>query len=185
MNDSLLMLSSFMKKPKEIGAIAPSSKFLTNEIIKSIDFSNSDCIVELGPGLGTFTKPLLKKANPKTKLLCFEINKKFCSYMKKNIYDKRLFLINSGAESIGLNLRKFGIKKADCIVSGLPFNNFSNAKKKRILMEVKNSLKDNGRFVLFQYTNGLNSMLKSHFKKVRRKFIPINVPPSFVYVCIK
>ena len=77
MNDSLLMLSSFMKKPKEIGAIAPSSKFLTNEIIKSIDFSNSDCIVELGPGLGTFTKPLLKKANPKTKLLCFEINKKF------------------------------------------------------------------------------------------------------------
>ena len=36
MNDSLLMLSSFIKKPKETGAIAPSSKFLAKEIIKSI-----------------------------------------------------------------------------------------------------------------------------------------------------
>ena len=185
MNDSLLMLSSFMKKPKETGAIAPSSKFLTNEIIRSIDFRNSDCIVELGPGLGTFTKYILKKANQNTRLLCFEINRKFCSYLSKSINDKRLILMNSGAESINQNLRKLGIKNADCIVSGLPFNNFSDAKKKRILMEVKSSLKDDGRFILFQYTNGLNAMLESHFKKVIRKFVPINVPPSFVYMCIK
>jgi phospholipid N-methyltransferase len=174
-----------MKKPKETGAIAPSSKFLTNEIIRSIDFRSSDYIVELGPGLGTFTKHILKKANKNARLLCFEVNKKFCSYLNKNINDKRLVLINSGAESINYNLRKFGIKKADCVVSGLPFNNFSNAKRKRILMEVKNSLKDGGIFVLFQYTNGLNPMLKVHFKKVRKKFVPINVPPSFVYVCVK
>ena len=185
MNDSLLMLSSFMKKPKETGAIAPSSKFLTNEIIRSIDFNNSDYIVELGPGLGTFTKPILKKAKQSAKLLCFEINKKFCNCLNKNINDKRLVLINSGAESIKHNLRKFGVKKIDCVVSGLPFRNFSDTKKKRILVGIKNSLKDGGRFVLFQYTNGLSAMLETHFKKVRRKFVPFNVPPSFVYVCAK
>ena len=185
MNDSLLMISSFIKKPKETGAVAPSSKFLTNEIIRSIDFKNSDYIVELGPGLGTFTKPLLKKAKQNAKLLCFEINRKFCNYLKRNINDRRLVLINSGAESINYNLRKFGVKNTDCVVSGLPFKNFSYAKKKRILMEVKDSLKDGGKFVLFQYTNGLDAMLKSHFKKVRRKFVPINMPPSFVYVCVK
>src|SRR3989344_1122771 len=130
MNDSLLMLSSFMKKPKETGAIAPSSKFLTKQIIRSIDFRNSECIVELGPGLGTFTKPILKRAEQNTRLLCFEINKKFCNHLKENINDARLALINSGAESISYNLRKFGVKKADCIVSGLPFKNFPDAKKK-------------------------------------------------------
>ena len=185
MNEYLLMISSFIKKPKETGAIAPSSKFLTKEIIRSIDFNNSDCIVELGSGLGTFTKSILKKTKPNAKLLCFEINSKFCEYLKSNINDRRLVLINSGAEGIKNSLKKFGVKKADCIVSGLPFKNFPYAKKKRILIGIKNSLKDGGRFVLFQYTNGLNPMLKSCFKKVRRKFVPFNVPPSFVYVCVK
>ncbi len=185
MNDHLLMLSSFIEKPKETGAIAPSSIFLTNEIIRGIDFKNSDCIVELGPGLGTFTKPILKKAKQNAMLLCLEISKKFCSLLNKNINDRRLVLVNSGAENIAGNLRKLGVKKADCIISGLPFRNFTDAKKKKILMEVKNSLKGNGRFVLFQYTNGLDSMLKSHFKKVTRKLVLINAPPAFVYVCVK
>ena len=71
MNDSLLLLSSFIKKPKETGAVAPSSKSLTKEIIKNIDFKSSRNIVELGPGLGTFTKAILKRANLTTKLFCF------------------------------------------------------------------------------------------------------------------
>ena len=67
MNDSLLLLSNFIKNPKETGAVAPSSRFLTKEIIRNIDFKASKNIVELGPGLGTFTKAILKKANANAK----------------------------------------------------------------------------------------------------------------------
>ncbi|MBI3035005.1 hypothetical protein HYY71_01665, partial [Candidatus Woesearchaeota archaeon] len=59
------------------------------------------------------------------------------------------------------------------------------AKKKLILNEIKNSLADDGRFILFQYTNGLGKLLESHFSKAKRKFVPLNVPPSFIYVCEK
>ena len=180
-----MMLSSFLKSPKQTGSIAQSSKFLTNEIIKNVEFKKSKYIVELGPGLGTFTKHMLEKANPDAKVICFEINKKFCNYLTKNFDDKRLVVINAGADEIRSNLEKFNIKKADCIISGLPFRNFSNTEKKRILKEVKNSLSPDGRFILFQYTNGLVRLLGSYFSKVERKFVALNMPPSFVYVCEK
>ena len=185
MNDSLLLLSNFIRNPKEVGAVAPSSKFLTKEIIKNINFKASKNIVELGPGLGTFTKMILKKSKPSTRLFCFEVNKKFCSYLVKNIVDERMTIIRAGAEKISSNLKKLKIKEADCVVSGLPFLNFSEAKKRRILEEVKNSLSDNGRFVLFQYKNELGKLLESYFSRVSRTFVPLNIPPAFVYICGK
>ena len=185
MKDSLLLFSSFLKNPKETGAVAPSSMFLTNEIVKNIKFEASKNIVELGPGLGTFTKVILKKASPGTRLFCFEVNEKFCSHLAKNIIDERMTIIRAGAEKLSGNLKKLKIKEADCIISGLPFLNFSDAKKRRILREVKNSLSNNGRFILFQYTNGLGKMLESYFSKVSRTFVPLNIPCAFVYVCEK
>ena len=185
MKDTLMLISNFIRKPGEIGAIAPSSKFLTKEIVGSIDFKTSKRIVELGPGLGTFTKAILKKSGPDAGIFCFEVNKKFCTYLGKHINDKRLIIINDGAEKISSSLKKFNIKKADCIVSGLPFRNFSEPKKRKILKEIKNSLSDEGAFVLFQYTNGLGSLLESYFGSVGRKFVALNVPPAFVYRCRK
>src|SRR3989338_2976756 len=133
MKDLLLLLSNFIKKPKEVGAVAPSSKFLTKEIIKNIDFKNSKNIIELGPGLGTFTKRILKKSKPNTKLFCFEVNKQFCSYLKKNVIDERLIVVNASAEKINNNLKIFNIQDVDFIISGLPLLNFPDAKKRAIL----------------------------------------------------
>ena len=185
MKDTLLLFSSFIKNPKQVGAVAPSSRFLTGKIVGNIDFKKAKNIVELGPGLGTFTRAILKKASPDAKIYCFEINKEFCSYLEKNIIDKRLAIINAGAESIGNNLAKFNIRKTDYIISGLPFLNFPRAKKEKIILEIKNSLSHNGKFILFQYTNGLSTMLKLYFNKVRRTFVHLNIPPAFVYVCEK
>lgn len=185
MGDKLLFLSAFMKYPKEIGSVAPSSKFLTKEIIKNIDFKMSRDIIELGPGSGAFTKVILKKAKPNARLFCFEINKNFCSYLNKNLIDKRLVIINAGAEKISENLKKLDFQYADCIVSGLPFLNFSKHKIKKILEEVKISLNKKGKFILFQYTNGLSKTLETYFSKVERKFVTLNAPPCFVYVCDK
>ncbi|HLC59817.1 MAG TPA: rRNA adenine N-6-methyltransferase family protein [Candidatus Nanoarchaeia archaeon] len=185
MKDSLMMLANFLKNPRQTGSVAQSSKFLTREIVKNVDFKNSKCIVELGPGMGTFTKAVLNKARPDAMVVCFEVNKKFCSYLIKNFEDRRLIVVNAGADKIKDNLKKVNIKEADCIISGLPFRNFPDKYKKKILKEVRDSLSYNGRFILFQYTNNLRKMLKWYFIRVSRKFIPLNMPPAFVYVCEK
>ena len=185
MKDSVLLLSSFIKNPKDTGAVAPSSRLLTREITRNIDFRASRCIVELGPGVGTFTMSILRNAMPHTKLFCFEVNKKFCVYIANKIRDERLTIINAGAEELSLHLKKLKVEKADCIVSGLPFLNFPYSKKRKILNEAKNCLNDNGKFILFQYTNGLSRLLELYFSKVKKKFVAFNLPPSFVYICEK
>ena len=112
-----------------------------------------------------------------------EVNEKFCNHLSSNIKDHRLIVIHSGAENIQKELKKLKLKNADCIISGLPFKNFSEDKRKKILDQVKMSMKRNGKFILFQYTNGIEPQLESSFSKVDRKFVPINLPPAFVYAC--
>ena len=185
MNDSLLLISNFLRNPKEVGALVPSSKFLTREIVGNIEFNTSKNIVELGPGLGTITKEILKKSDSNTKVICFEVNKKFFNYLNENIKDGRVTFINDGAEKLKKYLKKIKMKRVDCIVSGLPFLNFKHSKKEQILKAVQESLSNDGKFILFQYTNELGAMLRSYFSKVTRKFVALNIPPSFVYLCEK
>lgn len=186
MNGKILFFSAFLEAPKKIGSVVPSSKFLVNEILDNIDFKNARCIAEYGPGTGCITNEILKRARKDAKILCFEINKKFCTYLRKNIGDKRLIIINDSAENVRKYLKKFNIAKMDYVVSGLPFTSLSLNKKHFIIKQTKNTLKDNGKFVLFQFfLNNFKKYIKNYFSRISIKFVPLNIPPCFVYVCKK
>lgn len=185
MKEFLIFLSNFIKYPKEVGAMAPSSRFLRDKMMNHIDFRNAKNIVELGPGIGIFTKNILQRSGSGTTLFCFEVNKEFCAYLSSNIPDEKLVVINESAENLRNSLKKFELQKADCIVSSLPFLDFSAAKRRKIINEVKQSLKDKGKFVLFQYTTRIENMLEANFSNVEKNFVLLNVPPAFLYVCEK
>ena len=185
MNDKLLFFSAFVKYPKEIGSVIPSSKFLTSEILKNIDFKNAKYIVEYGPGTGCITTEILKRARKDAKILCFEINKKFCSYLMNKIKDQRLIIINDTAENIRKYLKKLSITKIDYVISGLPFSALPDNKKNAIVEETKNTLKNDGRFVVYQFLNNFKKCLYNYFSKISTKFVPLNIPPCFIYVCEK
>src|SRR3989344_3690505 len=142
MDGKLLFFSTFLKYPKEIGSIIPSQKFLTDEILKNIDFKNARYIAEYGPGTGCITAEILKRARKDAKILCFEINKKFCSYLDKKIKDKRLMIINDSAENVKKYLKKFDIPKIDYTISGLPFSTLNVSKKRAIIGETRDTLKN-------------------------------------------
>lgn len=186
MDDKILFFSSFLKHPKEIGSVAPSSKFLTEEILKNIDFKNARYIAEYGSGTGRITAEILKRARKDAKILCFEINKKFCSYLRESTKDSRLIIINDGAENVKKYLKKFDVPKIDCVVSGLPFTNLNANKKYAIIKETKSTLKTSGKFIVFQFfLNSFKRYLYSYFSDISIKFVPLNIPPCFVYVCEK
>src|SRR3989344_5497970 len=90
MDEKLLFLSAFLEKPREIGSVIPSSRFLVKELLKSVDFKNAKCIVEYGPGTGRVTKEILKRARKECKVLSFEINRKMYLHLRKSVNDKRL-----------------------------------------------------------------------------------------------
>lgn len=186
MEDKLLFFSTFIEYPKEIGSIVPSSKFLIDEVLKNIDFKNAKCIVEYGAGTGRMTTEILKKARNDARILCFEINGKFYSYLNKKIKDKRVTIIKDSAENIKSYLKKFNIQKVDYVISGLPFTNLSPEKKYIIIEKTRSTLKNNGKFVVFQFVlNSFKKYLYKYFSNISTKFVPLNIPPCFVYVCEK
>lgn len=45
----LNFLKEYIKSPRTIGAVAPSSENLAKKMIESINFESAECIVEYGP----------------------------------------------------------------------------------------------------------------------------------------
>lgn len=170
---------------KTSGAIAPSSRFLVKKMLEEIDFSESDVIIELGPGTGKITKKILEKLHPKAKLICFEINDDFYRELKK-IDHPQLEVLNTSAEYIIEELEKLGYQQSCHIVSSLPLTNIPKELSNTILENSYASLQSNGTFIQFQYSLTYFKKLKQVFKEsISLDFELLNIPPAFIYRCRK
>lgn len=174
--------TEFLKQGKNIGAVAPSSKFLVKKMIEPINFSNLTCIVEFGPGTGIITHELLKKMPKDSILLAFEINKEFCESLSK-IKDSRLIIVSDTAEKLEKYLFEYKITKVDYIVSSLPFAMIPNKIVDTILAIATQVISKEGAFIQYQYSLNAYKRLKKIFKKVDLNFTPMNLPPAFVFTC--
>ncbi len=178
--DSLRLIKSF----KTSGTITPSSPRLIERLLAPIDFNSARCIVELGPGNGCVTKAILEKLHPDCLLVCFELNSTFIEQLEL-IADPRLRVVNACASSIRQELDKLGIEAVDHVVSSLPLALIDTAVVNNILVSVGNNLKPGGYFQQYQYTLKNYGDMKPVFSDVKLRFTFRNVPPAFVYECIK
>ena len=179
---------SFLKtflKDRQVGAMSPSSRFLTEKMVENIDFKNAKVIIELGPGTGVFTHALIDKMLPDAKLMVFELNDEFFKELTKQITDSRVQLIHDSAEKIDEYLKNAGYHEADVIVSSLPLAMFSQELRKNILNASKSALKPNGKYIQFQYSLQSKKKLQKTFNQVAISFTPLNFPPAFIYTCTK
>ena len=62
--DKVIFLYKFIKSPKSIGSITPSSTFLAQAMIKPINWNDARAIVELGAGTGIFTRYIQQLKHP-------------------------------------------------------------------------------------------------------------------------
>lgn len=86
-------LRQYIKNPGNIGAIAPSSRFLARAMVKPVDFNTASCIVESGPGKGVFTDELLCRRNRDTILILVEQNRGFYKLLKKKYSNQKNMVI--------------------------------------------------------------------------------------------
>lgn len=184
-NSSLLFLRSAIKDFKVRGALLPSSNALGKRMVAPIKMKKGIVIVELGAGTGSFTKVILSKLPKDGKLLAFEIEPNLARYLRDRFKDERVVIISDDAAKMHTHLRKYGVEKADHIISGIPLGSFDRNTRQRILEAVYNNLKDDGLYMQFQYL--LASIL--HIKKIFNVKISAyeirNMPPAFVYQCKK
>lgn len=178
-------IKEFIKSPKYIGAISPSSKFLANKMIKNIEFEKCNCIIEYGAGTGVFTKEIILRKKESTIFLVFEKNKKFADIIKnKYLLKKNVKIINDGVENIQKYLNDYNITKVNYIISGLPFASLPKTLADNILEQTQKILtKSEGIFITFQYTLIKMSVFNQYFKSIENDREYLNIPPAYVLIC--
>lgn len=161
----------------------PSSRFLTKKILDHIAFDGAKVIVELGPGTGVFTRELQCRMNADSRLIVIELNEEFAAKLKTEFTDNRIEVVQGSATDLHKILAHFGISEADYIVSSLPLTSIPNEVSEAILVQCKTLLKENGKFLQFQYSLQQRRKIARHFKRIQIGFTPLNFPPAFVYCC--
>ena len=115
-------LRGFLKHPVMVGSIIPSSKILIDKMLGRVDWENTRLFVEYGPGVGTFTRPILERLAPDATLLTIDTNADFTRYLKEAIDDERLVAVNGSAADVEKILSDRGFPDADYVLSCLPFS---------------------------------------------------------------
>lgn len=176
-------LKQFLLNPRKIGAIAPSGKSLAKKMIQPINFKAAKCIVEYGPGTGSFTDGLVANKAKETKLVLIEQNKDFCSELKKKYGSKEnVYILHGNAADVCKYLKKMEIKRADCVISGLPFTSLPKKESESILEATKKVIGKKGIFITFQYSMVKRKFFEQFFDIRRNLRVINNLPPAHVLV---
>jgi 16S rRNA (adenine1518-N6/adenine1519-N6)-dimethyltransferase len=88
---------------------------IIHSIIQSINPLLNDLLIEIGPGLGALTKPLLEKTN---RLLAIELDRDIVSWMENEYSKKNITIFNE--DVLNFNFNQFDQKIR--IVGNLPYN---------------------------------------------------------------
>ncbi len=178
-------LKEFFKDRKMVGAVSPSTRFLGEKMLASIDFDKAKGLVELGPGTGVFTEVIIKRMRKDAKLLVFELNDEFYHDLNDRIDDPRVQIIHDPAENIAKYLPEEEYGNQDAVISSLPLMVFPDELRRNVVNAGYNALKSSGVYVQFQYSLKSKKFLESIYKSVKITFTIKNFPPAFVYTCKK
>ena len=179
-----LFVKEVVNSIKHICAIAPSSRYLANNIIKHINFEDNQVIMEFGSGNGAITKQILKQMPSSSRLISLEINDPFLKHCqdKFKVYNNFEIYNHSAIEFDSL-LKQLEIEKVDYLISSLPLAILPKADLDVLFKKIPQYLINDGSFVQYQYSLNKYKFLKSVFDNVTLGFTPINLPPAFIYKC--
>ncbi|WP_421085631.1 class I SAM-dependent methyltransferase (plasmid) [Priestia sp. MF3] len=182
--NAIHFIQEYIRHPRTVGAVMPSSKQLAKEMVKPIPFEKVTCIVEYGPGTGVFTEEIIQHKRPDTIFLAIEANEAFYQMLKEKYANvENVYIIHGSAENIKQYLKQYDIVKVDYIVSGLPFTSLPLPVSKVILQETATLLGEEGKFITFQYSKVKRSFFSSFFDNIDFERVYWNVPPAYVFIC--
>ncbi len=202
-------IKEFIRAPKVMAAVAPSSKALARKMVEGLDLAGARAVVEYGPGLGTFTDAILagmgESAAPgagpgreagagggEPRFIAIERNARMAELFAQR--HPGVTLRHDDAANVQQIIREQGLESVDYVLSGLGWPSFTDEVRTRILEATAQVLRPGGEFRTFGYHVGLLMRGAWHFRRtVRRLFSEVtisevvwgNVPPAFVYRCKK
>ena len=178
-------LRGFLKNPVMVGSIIPSSRVLIDKMLGPVDWANTRLFVEYGPGVGTFTRPVLERMAPDATLVTIDTNPDFTRYLRDHIDDPRLVPVTGSADDVQKILAERNLVKADYVLSGLPFSTLPPGVGDAIAKATAKVIRTGGAFLVYQFSPKVRDFIQPHFEPIKRGFEWINVPPATLFWAYK
>jgi len=173
--EHLLFFARFLRDPRSIASVAPSSRRLAAAMVALVDQRHpagaperSDAerpitIVELGPGTGAFTRLIAERLRPADRFLGVELDPVFANGLR--LEWPHLDFACASAESLRALVDERQIGLVDHIVSGLPFATLRTETTLQILDAVADVLRPQGTFTTFHYVHSYGMPLAVEFRQ--------------------
>lgn len=185
MSSFLKTTIAFTKKVATTGALFETSSSVVKNITRPVDINQKQVIIEYGAGHGNITRGILARMHPNSILLSFELHKEFCEVLAQNVKDPRLHIINDSVGELKKYLNDFGIEQIDCIISAIPLTLLPIALKEQLMTESYAHLRPGGCFMQVLYSLNALRKFKQYFDKVSYAPVLLNMPPAWIYTCLK
>lgn len=143
-SDLALFRRRLLKNPRQVSAIAPSSRTLARAMTLGLG-PHSGQVVEFGPGTGRFTEAILARGVPPRNLTLFELDEEFAAYLRQKFPG---VTVHQAPAQEAARLVK---GKAGVVISGLPLLSMPEAVREGIVAAGFEILAPRGRFVQFTY----------------------------------
>lgn len=178
MSDLALFRRRLLKNPRQVSAIAPSSRTLARAMTLGLG-PRSGRVVEFGPGTGRFTEAILARGVPPENLTLFELDEEFVTYLRQKFP--------------GVTVHQLPAQEAArlvppdvcAVISGLPLLSMPEEVREGIVGAAFQILAPRGSYVQFTYGPRPPlppEQIASLGLKVNKGFkVWANLPPARVY----
>jgi phosphatidylethanolamine/phosphatidyl-N-methylethanolamine N-methyltransferase len=178
--ESGVFFRQWLRSPKSMGSIVPSSKWLARAIAAEVAWRPGQVIVELGGGTGAITSGLLDAGFPPESLVVIELDPPLYRYLRERFPDMRV--VEGDATRLGAILGELDIRDVSTVVSGLPMIQMPLDFQRAIMAESFRVLPPDG-FVL-QYSFSPLMPIRADQLDIVGKRIRVvvrNLPPAFLW----
>lgn len=181
-------LQRFVRSPKHIASVWPSSRFLTAQMFRDLALGDGDVVLEYGPGTGSFTVEIerLRARGVQIEYLGVEKDRGMHQFLERRFPDLD-FVLGDAADALELCAAR-GLPAATAILSGLPLVLMDDPVVCRIIDATRHCLRPDGVFRTFSYVHSypsrragdLRNMIKECFEvyELSRPVVR-NMPPAF------
>jgi phospholipid N-methyltransferase len=196
-------LRQYRQRFETTGAIAPSSRFLARALARPLEQrSEPTRVLEVGPGTGAITGRIVRLLKPADRLDLVELNDSFVRVLRNKFVSDPAYANAADRSAVHqCPIQEFAADEPyDCIICGLPFNNFPPALVREIFQVFFRLLAPGGVLTYFEYmymrplrrmvsnSNGrqrlseLEIVLREYLEtyRIRRDWIFVNLPPAWV-----
>lgn len=186
------------------GAVFPSGPSLCNALASQVGRTGRPMrVLEVGPGTGAVTSAIIRRLGPDDRLDLVELNPRFAAVLSQRLAEEspwqkvasRVRVLEMPVEQLPTD------EKYECIVSGLPLNNFSCDFVRQVLGQFHQLAAEGCTLSFFEYVAvrkakalvsskaerarllGIARLLEAEFAdwEFDRQCVLTNVPPAWVH----